>query len=174
MLQDRKTKEWVCINCGFGSMTPLRGQNRGYEPSETDTKRRLQLLNRVAEQFGKEKVDEILKDDPALKQLWQQSLLEDVAREFGKDKAEALVKDEPEIREDWERTAQLTEHEEPFWTERKKAPDKLWYLVPVLFSFLGGLIAYVALKDEDEAMAGSCLLLGILVMAAEFFLLFFR
>ena len=131
-------------------MTPLRGQNRGYEPSETDTKRRLSLLNRVAEQFGKEKVDEILKDDPALKQLWQQSLLEDVAREFGKDKAEALVKDEPEIREDWERTAQLTEHEEPFWTERKKAPDKLWYLVPVLFSFLGGLIAYVALKDEDD------------------------
>ena len=146
----------------------------GYEPSEPDTKKRLRLLNRVAEQFGKEKVNEILKDDPALKQLWHQSLLEDVAREFGKDKAEALVKDQPELREDWERTAQLTETGEPFWTERKDSPDGLWYLVPILFSLLGGLIAYIALKDRDESMAGACLALGIVVMVAEFFLLFLR
>ena len=52
-------------------MTPVpRPRGPEYEPSEQDTKKRLQLLNRVAEQFGKEKVDEILKDDPALKQLW--------------------------------------------------------------------------------------------------------
>ncbi len=82
-------------------MTPLPpAGGPGYEPSETDTKGRLQLLNRVAEQFGKEKVDDILKDDPALKQLWHQSLLEHVAKEFGRDKAEALVKDQPELRED--------------------------------------------------------------------------
>src|SRR2546425_12216708 len=123
LLQDGKTKEWVCINCGFGSMTPLpRAGTLDYEPSELDTKRRLQLLNRVAEQFGKEKVDEILKDDPGLKQVWHQFLLEDVAREFGKDKAEALVKDRPELREDWETTAQLTEQGEPYWTERKETP----------------------------------------------------
>ena len=174
MLQDKKTKEWVCINCGFGSMAPPLSQSPGSDPSETDTKRRLQLLNRVAEQFGKEKVDEILKDDPGLKQVWHQSLLEDVAREFGKDKAEALVKDRPELREDWETTAQLTEEGEPYWTERKDTPGGLWYLVPILFSLLGGLIAYIALKDRDESMAGACLALGIVVMVAEFFLLFLR
>ena len=156
-------------------MTPVpRPRGPEYEPSEQDTKKRLQLLNRVAEQFGKEKVDEILKDDPALKQLWNQSLLEDVAREFGKDKAEALVKDQPELREDWERTAQLTETGEPFWTERKDTPGGLWYLVPILFSLLGGLVAYVALKDQDEAMAGTCLALGIVVMVVEFFVFFLR
>src|SRR5207245_10248795 len=169
------TKEWVCINCGFGSMTPLTHSGKlGYEPSEPDTKKRLQLLNRVAEQFGKEKVDEILKDDPGLKQVWHQSLLEDVAREFGKDKAEALVKDRPELREDWETTAQLTEEGEPYWTERKDTPGGLWYLVPILFSLLGGLVAYVVLKDRDEAMAGTCLALGCFVMCAEFFLFFLR
>jgi hypothetical protein len=106
--------------------------------------------------------------------VWNQSLLEDVAREFGKDKAEALVKDRPELREDWKTTAQLTEEGEPYWTERKDVPGSLWYLVPILFSLLGGLIAYIALKDRDEAMAGSCLVLGIVVMVAEFFLLVFR
>jgi len=174
LLQDKKTKEWVCINCGFGSMTPSADRGPGHEPSEPDTKRRLQLLNRVAEQFGREKVDEILKDDPGLKQLWQQSLLEDVAREFGKEKANVLVKDEPGLKRDWETTAQLTEQGEPLWTERRDAPGGLWYLVPILFSLLGGLIAYIALKDRDEGMADSCLVLGIVVMVAEFFLFFFR
>ena len=31
----------------------------------------------------------------------------------------------------------------------------------------------IALKDRDEAMAGSCLALGIVVMVAEFLLIFF-
>jgi hypothetical protein len=116
----------------------------------------------------------MLRDDPGLKQLWQQQLLEDVAREFGKDKVEMLVRDQPKLRQDWETTAQLTEQGEPLWTERRDAPSNLWYLVPILFSILGGLIAYIAVKDRDEGMAGACLVLGIVVMFAEFVLLFVR
>ncbi len=173
LLQDRKTKEWICINCGFGSLVP-RQQAIGREPNEPDTKRRLELLNRVADQFGKEKVDEILKDDPYLKQLWQQELLEEVAMEFGKDKVDALVRDQPELKEDWESTAQLVEDGEPFWTEKRNRPSSLWYLVPILFSLLGGLIAYIALKDRDDGMADSCLIIGILIIVAQFLLYLFR
>jgi hypothetical protein len=116
----------------------------------------------------------MLRDDPGLKQLWQQQLLEDVAREFGKDKVEALVRDQPELKQDWETTEQLTEQGEPLWTERRDAPSGLWYLVPIFFSILGGLIAYIAVKDRDDGMAGTCLALGVVVMVVEFFLLFFR
>ena len=166
LLQDRKTQEWICINCGFGSMTPPRDQGPRYEPSEPETQRRLRLLNRVAEQFGTDKVDEILKDNPSLKQLWQQQLLEDVAMEFGRDKVETLVRDQPELKDDWDRT-QVTEEAEPFRTKGRRGPSGMWYFVPAFFSLLGGLISYVALKDRDEAMADTCLVFGIVVFVAE-------
>ena len=41
-------------------------------------------------------------------------------------------------------------------------PTRLGYLVAFLFGILGGLIAYVAVKDEDEAMANNCILIGIM------------
>jgi uncharacterized membrane protein HdeD (DUF308 family) len=41
-------------------------------------------------------------------------------------------------------------------------PTSLWYLVAFLFGLLGGLIAYVAVKDEDKGMANNCILIGIM------------
>lgn len=41
-------------------------------------------------------------------------------------------------------------------------PTLLWYIVPFLFGILGGLIGYVATKDEDKDMANGMLFFGIL------------
>lgn len=48
-------------------------------------------------------------------------------------------------------------------TEKRGEPSKAWYLAPLLLSILGGLIGYVAVKDEDRGMADNLLLLGILI-----------
>jgi hypothetical protein len=52
----------------------------------------------------------------------------------------------------------------------KNAPTALWYLVPFLFGIIGGLIAYVGVKDEDVDMANSLLLFGALWSVVLFFL----
>jgi hypothetical protein len=41
-------------------------------------------------------------------------------------------------------------------------PTSLWYLVPFLFGILGGIVAYVAVKDRDADMAFGLLIFGIL------------
>jgi hypothetical protein len=40
-------------------------------------------------------------------------------------------------------------------------PSDLWYFVPFFFGIIGGLVAYVGVKDEDADMAKSLLLSGI-------------
>ena len=47
----------------------------------------------------------------------------------------------------------------------------LWFLLPILFNVLGGIVAYFAIRDDDPKKAKSCLLLG-LVLAAIPILLF--
>jgi len=44
-----------------------------------------------------------------------------------------------------------------------------WYLVPLFFSILGGLIAYTAIRKEDPEKAGSCLFLGGLMFMVNIF-----
>jgi hypothetical protein len=41
-------------------------------------------------------------------------------------------------------------------------PTALWYLIPFLFGLIGGIIAYIGTKDEDEEMAYGLLLFGII------------
>lgn len=43
------------------------------------------------------------------------------------------------------------------------SPTSLWYLVPIFFGFLGGLIGYVGVKDDDKEMADMLLALGVIV-----------
>ncbi len=46
------------------------------------------------------------------------------------------------------------------------SPSKAWYILPILFHFIGGLIMYFALRRRDEKMAKRGILLGILVFIA--------
>ena len=40
-------------------------------------------------------------------------------------------------------------------------PSSAWYLVPLFLALLGGLLGYIALKDEDKKMADTLLYIGI-------------
>ena len=46
-------------------------------------------------------------------------------------------------------------------------PSGWWYLVPILLGFVGGIISYVAIHDDDEDMAKSCFWTGIVASAAH-------
>lgn len=45
--------------------------------------------------------------------------------------------------------------------------SKWWYLVPVIFSIIGGLIAHFALKKDDPKLAKNCFIVGILVFVGQ-------
>ncbi|HEY7366919.1 MAG TPA: hypothetical protein VH562_00460 [Nitrosopumilaceae archaeon] len=48
-----------------------------------------------------------------------------------------------------------------------------WYLLPIFFSIIGGVIAYFVLKEDDPKLAKNCLILGIIITAIGFFVGFF-
>ena len=43
-----------------------------------------------------------------------------------------------------------------------------WYLLPIFLSFIGGIIAWVCVKDRDPGMAKNCLILGIVITVVPF------
>ncbi|NHI04063.1 hypothetical protein DYY67_1438 [Candidatus Nitrosotalea sp. TS] len=43
--------------------------------------------------------------------------------------------------------------------------SSLWFLLPVVFNVLGGIVAYFVIRDDDPRKARSCLLLGIILAA---------
>ena len=50
---------------------------------------------------------------------------------------------------------------EPYEIHQK--PTALWYLAPLLFGLIGGLIGYVGVKDRDQRMADGILTIGFIV-----------
>jgi uncharacterized Tic20 family protein len=43
--------------------------------------------------------------------------------------------------------------------------SSLWFLLPIFFSVIGGIIAYFVIKEDDPKKAKNCLYLGIILAA---------
>lgn len=44
----------------------------------------------------------------------------------------------------------------------RQMPSNGWYLVPLFFGLIGGILGYIAVKDDDNDMANTLLLLGFI------------
>ena len=49
------------------------------------------------------------------------------------------------------------------YPERKRS--NWWYLVPIFIGFIGGIIAYFAIRRDDPQKAKKCLWVGIILTA---------
>jgi len=43
----------------------------------------------------------------------------------------------------------------------------LWYILPILFGIIGGVIAYFVIKQDDPDKAKNCLYLGIVLLIID-------
>jgi len=43
--------------------------------------------------------------------------------------------------------------------------SSLWFLLPIIFNILGGIIAYFVIKEDDPKKAKNCLYLGLILAA---------
>ena len=48
--------------------------------------------------------------------------------------------------------------------EHPEKPTKLLWLVPIFMGFLGGILMYIAVKDENKEMANNAMLVSVLSM----------
>jgi len=44
-----------------------------------------------------------------------------------------------------------------------KSPSDLWYLLPIFFGIIGGLVMFFVLKDENRKMAKNGIILGAII-----------
>jgi len=51
---------------------------------------------------------------------------------------------------------------------RDETPSAAWYLVPLLFGIVGGLIGYVGTKDRDADMSINLLVIGMIWSVVAF------
>lgn len=51
--------------------------------------------------------------------------------------------------------------------------SRWWYLLPIFFSIIGGIIAYFVLRHDDPRLAKNCLVVGGIMFAVGFFVGFF-
>jgi uncharacterized membrane protein len=45
----------------------------------------------------------------------------------------------------------------------EKIRSRAWYLVPIFFGLIGGIIAYFAIRKDDPQKAKKCLWVGIIL-----------
>ncbi len=55
-------------------------------------------------------------------------------------------------------------------TQRKKKPSRLWYLLPIFLTIIGGVIGYFLLKDRDRKFAERLLIVGLVMLVVWFVL----
>jgi len=49
-------------------------------------------------------------------------------------------------------------------SQPEKIRSNVWFLLPILFGIIGGIIAFFILRQDDPHKAKNCLYLGILFM----------
>jgi len=49
--------------------------------------------------------------------------------------------------------------------------SSLWFLLPIVFNIVGGIIAYFIIKEDDPKKAKNCLYLGLLLAAIPILLI---
>jgi len=52
-------------------------------------------------------------------------------------------------------------------TQELRIRSRWWYLLPIFFNIIGGVIAYFILRDDDPKKAKNCLWLGIVLIAIK-------
>ena len=55
----------------------------------------------------------------------------------------------------------------------EKPKSNLWFLLPILFGIIGGVIAFFILRNSDPSKARNCLYLGLAFMMVGIILNFF-
>ena len=110
-----------------------------------------------------------------LRELREQGLSEEEAiSEFLKGEKIHVAEGDPEIRKISEKAYRTKMYEtSPHTRLGKDSPTALWYLVPLFFSLLGGLIGYVGVKEEDEEMAKNLLFFGFIMFIIQLLVLWF-
>ena len=48
--------------------------------------------------------------------------------------------------------------------------SRAWYLALILFSIIGGVIAYLVLKDDDQQLAKRCVILGFVMIVVVLYI----
>ncbi len=54
----------------------------------------------------------------------------------------------------------------------EKRRSNAWFLLPIFFSWIGGIIAYFILRHDDPSKAKNCLYLGIILTVVGIILQF--
>jgi hypothetical protein len=54
---------------------------------------------------------------------------------------------------------------------QKSTRSKFWYLLPIFFGIIGGLIAYLVLRESDSKKARNCLIIGLVILLISIFAL---
>jgi heme/copper-type cytochrome/quinol oxidase subunit 2 len=49
--------------------------------------------------------------------------------------------------------------------------SSLWFLLPIIFNVVGGVIAYFVIKEDDPKKAKNCLYLGLILAAIPIILI---
>ena len=52
-----------------------------------------------------------------------------------------------------------------------KRRSSLWFLLPIVFNIIGGIIAYFIIKEDDSKKAKNCLYLGLILAAIPILLI---
>jgi len=45
----------------------------------------------------------------------------------------------------------------------RKERSGAWYLAPILFSLIGGIVAYFVVRNDDPKLARNCLVIGVVI-----------